>query len=313
LAVLPLLFVLLCGCINGSEGDLIVVTNTPAPVLVTPEPTATPAPTPTPVPTPTPGLLGDRYAEKFTRGEIVRDDWQYRSEQVSFTVELVEEQEMFAKKNRYFVVDLYLQDITAFRAGFSHQKYWGKYQNLKAIAQSYDAILAMSGVHYQYVKRGLIVQDGVVYRDVADEKRDLCVLYTDGVMAVFDAGTYDIESISAERTPWQVWSFGPTLMDQGALRSGWDIPIAKEFAPRVVLGYYEPGHYCLVLTEGRVSGARGLTLDETAILMQHLGVVTAYNLDGGDTAQLYWQDRRMNAVYKNRDLWDIIYIAEPLE
>ncbi|MCL2695175.1 MAG: phosphodiester glycosidase family protein [Clostridiales bacterium] len=307
------LFVLLCGCEDKSGDELVVVDKTPAIVHVTPDPTDTPAPTATPMPTPIPGLLGGRYAEKFTGGGIEQDDWSYRSEQVSFTVEVVEEREMFGKKNRYFVVDIYLQDITALRTGFSRQQYWGELQNLKTIARSYNALLAISGVHYQYVKRGIILQDGVVYRESVDRPRDLCVLYPDGVMAAFDAGTYDLESISAEQQPWQVWSFGPTLVENGQARSGWDIPIAAETAPRVVLGYYEPGHYCFVLTEGRVAKAKGLTLDEMAQLMLHLGVKTAYNLDGGDTAQIYWQDARLNAVYKNRDLWDIIYIAEPLE
>jgi len=306
-------FALAQGCVDENEGELLVVA-TPEVIEVTvlPTPELTPVPTPSPTPEPTLAeLMEQRFPHMFSMGDPILEPWQYRGEKLGFTVETVEDREMFGKKIRYYVVDIYVKDVTAIRGGFSRKKYWAKRQDLVPLARSYGALLAISGVHYAYQRDGgIVLHDAVVYREGADPKDDLCVLYTDGTVETFDMGTYDINSIAASKEPWQAWSFGPTLIDRGVLRSGWDIPIASEQAPRAAIGYYEPGHHCFVLSEGRIDRARGLKLDELALLMQHLGCYTAYNLDGGDTAQLYWQDSQINEVYKVRDLWDIIYLID---
>ena len=317
-------FVLLSGCLVGDAPSNLLVIATPeivqATMLPTPTAASTPEPTPesTPTPEPTPeavtgGLLGDRFADKFSYDGVIEEPWGYRSDKVSFTVQVVEDRDLFNKKIRYYVVDIYVQDITSLRTGFSRKQYGAKRQDMVPLARSYNALVAMSGVYYLYqTNGGIVVQDGVTYREAADSKDDLCVLYRDGTVATYDLGTYDIDSIAQAGELWQAWSFGPTLIDRGERRSGWTMAIANEQAPRAAFGYYEPGHYCLVLCEGRVERAKGLTLDEWAQLMELLGCETAYNLDGGDTAQLYWQDMRLNATYRDRDTWDIIYIGEPL-
>ena len=55
--------------------------------------------------------------------------------------------------------------------------------------------------------------------------------------------------------------------------------------PRSAVGYYEPGHYCFVVIDGRQPGySKGATLMQLAQLFESLGCKEAYNLDGGKSA-----------------------------
>jgi len=82
--------------------------------------------------------------------------------------------------------------------------------------------------------------------------------------------------------------------------------------PRAAIGYYEPGHYCFVLVDGRQDGySRGLSLKELSQLFYELGCKEAYNLDGGQTAVMAFMGQLANRPYNGgRDVSDIIYIAE---
>lgn len=78
-----------------------------------------------------------------------------------------------------------------------------------------------------------------------------------------------------------------------------------------MLGYYEPGHYCFVVVDGRVKHSAGLNMENLAKLMADLGCKQAYNFDGGDTSQMYWNGAICNTPSGNRSQVDIIYLVEP--
>ena len=82
--------------------------------------------------------------------------------------------------------------------------------------------------------------------------------------------------------------------------------------PRCAIGYYEPGHYCFVVVDGRQSDwSWGLTMDDLSLLMHNLGCKVAYNLDGGSTAQLYFEGGIYNRpCHTDREISDIVYIAK---
>ena len=68
-----------------------------------------------------------------------------------------------------------------------------------------------------------------------------------------------------------------------------------------------------MVVDGRQgSYSRGLTLVELSELMVSLGCTVAYNLDGGDSAQLYWQGRIYNSPSDDgRSMSDIVYLIDP--
>lgn len=82
--------------------------------------------------------------------------------------------------------------------------------------------------------------------------------------------------------------------------------------PRSAIGYYEPGHYCFVLVDGRQQGySKGMTLKALSQLFYDLGCVDAYNLDGGQTAVMAFDGKLASHPYEGgRKTSDILYIAE---
>ena len=75
----------------------------------------------------------------------------------------------------------------------------------------------------------------------------------------------------------------------------------------------EPGHYVFVVVDGRADGySAGITLPGLAELMQGLGCVVAYNLDGGGSATLYFNGEVVNhpvGTGEERGTSDIIYVT----
>ena len=84
--------------------------------------------------------------------------------------------------------------------------------------------------------------------------------------------------------------------------------------PLCAIGYYEPGHYCFVLVDGRQKGySWGMAHADLAQVFYDLGCKVAFNLDGGDTAVMTYlgEWRNQPEASNPRETSDILYIAEP--
>lgn len=81
----------------------------------------------------------------------------------------------------------------------------------------------------------------------------------------------------------------------------------------LAIGYFEPGHYCLLLVDGRQKSSRGMFPHEMAKLFENLGCRAAYNLDGGHCSFMTFQDGTANHPYKpEHEVTDGIFITEGL-
>ena len=174
-------------------------------------------------------------------------------------------------------------------------------------ASLYNAVVALSGDHYRARYEGIVVRNGVLYRE--SRFADVCVLYTDGVMATFADEDFDLEAES-EKGIWQVWSFGPMLLDNGQAMTQFNSELQRA-NPRSAIGYFEPGHYCFVQVDGRIESSRGMTLEVLSQLFADLGCTAAYNLDGGKSSGFVWQGELLSYPY-NRPISDIIYVSETI-
>ena len=312
------------------KSEPVVLATLPPQPAVSLEPTAAPAQSegteteeaePTPEPTPTrvySGVWGEKFADKFTEGEVIQTENSYRSENVSVTVERVVEDRLV-----YYVADIYVSDLkylgTAFANGEGNGDYRSGLAEIDAMAKRVNAIVAIYGDHYHGRQEGLIVRNGVLYQETPFQ--DVCVLYTDGRMETMTRDELDIEAVKAAGV-WQAWSFGPGLLDaEGHAKTFGDhqanVMGINPQNPRSAIGYYEPGHYCLVEIEGNRAGcfigSYGLTLSEMGTLFEQMGCKCAYNLDGGRSAAIAWMGERINVNY-GRTLSDIIYVTDtPVE
>lgn len=296
------------------------VTPTPETPAQTPEAAESAEPTAEPTPTPNVnGLLKGKFAEKFTTGEVERTDTSYRSANVCIEVEKVQTEDPCLT---YFFADIYIQDITSFKTAVAmdHQE-----QNPEKIKSTMDAkllsglvgsIVSLSGDNFYPSPTGRwVVRNGVEWVRKLPMGQDLCVLYYDGVMETYRAKAVDFDAITA-RQPYHIWAFGPELLLEGQATEKFSSNNGSgtKVNPRAAVGYYEPGHYCLLLADGRQKGySLGMTYADLSQLFAARGCTVAYNLDGGDTAVMCWGDQWLSHPQDEapRPGADLLYIVEP--
>lgn len=218
----------------------------------------------------------------------------------------------------YFVADIHIADITCFRTGFAQDTYGVGYrEGMEEMSQRFGAAVAVCGDSYRAGAAELLIRNGVLYQEGVS-KYDACILYYDGVMRTFSPEELEADPQALDNA-YQTWMFGPALLDENGKRkkndafNTWDY--IRENHPRTAIGYYEPGHYCMVLADGRQSDesySRGMDLEELSLVFEDLGCKAAYNLDGGHCAMMTLNGEIVSHPYQlSKDIRDCIYIADP--
>lgn len=256
-----------------------------------------------------------RFADRFTEGVEISDD-SYTSPTVSVNIETVST-EADGDPLVYYVADIYLADIHSFAtylAGGSYSDY--KKATVQEMSREAGAILAVNGDFYNSHKYATMVRNGEWFRDWTTYW-DVCVLYEDGTMETLLADSYSVDALK-EKPVWQLWCFGPALLDgEGNPSESFNMSdsVVNAKHPRCGIGYYEPGHYCFVMVDGRDhTWSKGVTVAEFAQVFADLGCRVAYNLDGGGSAAMaFRQELYSHPSNGDRDIADILYICEPEE
>ena len=249
--------------------------------------------------------LSQKYPEKYT-DTVVATENSYSSPDISITVT-----QENSGRITYYLADIYVRDITCFQSALAKNTYGSGFRDSIAdMAQLSNALLAVNGDYYGNTNEGVVIRNGVIYR-ANRTNCDVCVLYYDGTMRVMPGASFSVEEAIADGA-WQAWTFGPSLLD------GNGEPISS-FAstnriiaanPRTAIGYFSPGHYCLVVVDGRGESA-GITLPELSQLFSDLGCAAAYNLDGGNSSIMVWQDEIINTPSGGgRESSEALLIAE---
>ncbi|MEA4870632.1 MAG: phosphodiester glycosidase family protein [Christensenella sp.] len=278
-------------------------------------PSAELTPTPEPEAADT-GLLKGKYADKFTGGAVEQTETSYRSANVSVEVTKVSAGTA-DKPITYYVADVYVKDISSFRTAVAFDykaQNAGARKNVMAalqLSELVSSIVAISGDNFTY-HDSVAVRNGVEWDNTLPVYGDLCVLYYDGTMETYPdtVKRADVDAIYA-RKPYQIWTFGPELLVDGEIPASFPNSKAN---PLSGVGYYEPGHYCFILVDGRQKGySVGMNYADFAKVFYDLGCKVAYNLDGGDTAVMTfngaWRSQPQDG--SPRETSDILYICEP--
>jgi len=250
------------------------------------------------------GDFSQKWADKFTAGDPEITDNSYKGKNVNVTVTKYQEDDI-----TYYVEDIYVKNIKYLKAAFAGGEYErGQSEWVLDMAEENDAISAITGDSYGFLTNGVVVRNGVLYRESLFE--DVCKINYDGTMETYEASSFDLEKLKSEGA-WQVWSFGPMLLENEEAMEEFNSSVNPK-NPRSAIGYFEPGHYCFVLVDGRQPGySSGISLKELSALFKELGCKTAYNLDGGQTASMTFSDSLVNSPYNGgRKASDIIYIAD---
>ena len=249
--------------------------------------------------------LAEKFADRFTDSVTVTEN-SYTSPDISITVNEVNEENL-----TYYVADIYVRDITCFQTALAENTYGSGFRDsIENMAVLNNALLAVNGDYYGNTTEGVVIRNGVIYRANPTDC-DVCVLYYDGSMKVMPGSSFSVEE-AVEDGAWQAWTFGPALLDAGgnpitAFASTSRITNAN---PRTAIGYYEPGHYCLVVVDGRGESS-GISLPRLSRLFDTLGCIAAYNLDGGNSSIMVWGNEVINNPSGGgRESSDALLIAE---
>ena len=242
----------------------------------------------------TPEITGNSYSDGSLRVEISS----YRVEDTTI-----------------YVADILTEDPRALLAAFSQNSYG---RNITAVssdtADSVGAILAVNGDNYGSREKGYVIRNGVLYREIPASDQEDLVIWSDGSFSIIRESEISARQL-LEQGAWQVFSFGPGLLEEGDLLvdAEDEVDRARASNPRTALGQIGEGHYVLVVSDGRSDESEGLSLYELAQFLQQLGVRTAYNLDGGGSSTMVFLGQVVNRPVGGRGsgqraVTDIIYV-----
>lgn len=219
-----------------------------------------------------------------------------------------------------YVVDLRV-DATSLRTALANDTYGRNVtQTTSQMAQAKGATVAINGDFYGARNAGYVVRNGTLYRDtVASSSQEDLVIYANGSFDIVREGDVSAQEL-VDAGAWQVFSFGPALVDDGsvAVSQGDEVDQAMASNPRTAIGQVGEGHYVLVVSDGRTSESAGLSLYQLATFMHdELGVTCAYNLDGGGSSTLCVNGSVVNnptgggvgSSSGERSVSDIVYVA----
>jgi exopolysaccharide biosynthesis protein len=221
----------------------------------------------------------------------------------------------------YYVADVQLTDATALRSAFANNEFGTNIlQNTRDIADGVGAVFAINGDYYGFRETGILIRNGVVYRD--SPAREGLVFYRDGTVEVYDETTTSAQELLAAGA-WNTLSFGPAVVVDGQVQTDLaDVQIDTNVGnhgsisgdnPRSAVGVVDDNHLVFVAVDGRSPGySEGVTLTELGEIMKGLGATTAYNLDGGGSTTMVFDGQLVNDPLgkgRERGTSDILYVA----
>lgn len=247
------------------------------------------------------------YETEKTRKTIQQD----KTDTYSLTIEQVS-CEIAGEPIEYFVADLYVTSIQNFKTAFANDMYGQNIRaSVKTMANKHNAVLAMSGDSYGESEQTCVIRNGELYSEDPGTS-DVCVLYRDGTMKTYHASQFDAQTV-LNNGAWQAWTFGPSLLDEDGqpYSEFYTTEYINKVNPRAAIGYIAPGHYKLVIVDGRQDDySVGVTISQLAALMHEEGCTTAYNLDGGKTAVMVYDGETVNRpIGSGRPISDCIYLG----
>ncbi len=214
-----------------------------------------------------------------------------------------------------YVADVRLSSAVYLKTAFANNTY-GKNVTARTseMAEENNAILAINGDYYGARNEGVVIRNGVVYRE-SDADEDILCIYADGSFKIADPDDVTAEELVKDGV-WQAFSFGPGLIENGeiSVSENDEVGKAKASNPRTAIGMIDKLHYVFVVADGRTDESAGLSLSGLAEFMKEMGVKTAYNLDGGGSSTMVFNNEIINnpttnGSIKERKVSDIVYIG----
>ncbi len=216
----------------------------------------------------------------------------------------------------YYVADVKLTNIYFMKTALANNTYGKNIKDTTShMAEQHNAIFAVNGDFYGFRDMGLTIRNGVLLRDnpVPDKYPTSLLIDADGNLSTHQEGSRPGQTLIEEGI-WQGFTFGPALVLNGRKAGVTVTRVPKVENPRMAIGQLGKLHYIFVAVDGRTRDSTGLTLSQLERLMVSLGCQTAYNLDGGGSATMWFNGSIVNVptngkTMGERSISDIVYIG----
>ena len=227
--------------------------------------------------------------------------------------------EKTVNETQVYVADINLSSSDYLKTALAQNSYGTNVTAKTSVtAAENNAILAVNGDYYGANSSGYVIRNGVVYRDSVREDA------SNGDLAIYKDGSFKIiyeDQVSADQLVQDgvvnLLAFGPSLVENGEISVDTNTEVGQAMSsnPRTAIGIIDENHYIIVVSDGRTSESKGLSLYQMAEVMKSYGVKTAYNLDGGGSSTLYFNGQVINkpttggSKISERAVSDIVYIG----
>ena len=219
---------------------------------------------------------------------------------INITTEHFEQTETLS--NQYYAADIRIRNASLLKTALAHNTAGENItQFTSEMCVEHKGIIAIDGDTYGAQKSGYVIRNGQMIRktkNLSRKKPEDLAIYADGTFEIFNERDYTLEEIAAKGA-WQVFSFGPGLISEGQkiIQKGEEVGVAAGGYQnqRCAIGMIAPLHYIFVVSDGRIKSSPGLSLYQMGKIMEAKHAWCAYNLDGGGSATMYFDDGTGNA------------------
>lgn len=234
----------------------------------------------------------------------------YEDETITVAMERIEVDDA-----TYNVARVRIADASQLRTALADPVKAKKTNKVSAIAKNYHAVVAIGGDYFTKDTYGYVVRQGEVFRKNPSNKRDMLVIDGNGDFHILpQSNPAALKTLmEAEAGITNVFNFGPALVIDGQVQTmpeDYKYNIHRK-EPRCAIGQTGSLEYLLVVVDGRRKDSDGCTCADLAQFMADQGCTMAYNLDGGNSALMYFHGDNYSdkSVKAERSVSDIIYFA----
>ena len=246
----------------------------------------------------------------------------YKDDSIEVTTEEVEEDGVI-----WHVCRVKIASPTQLRTGIYNPEKpkSNRTDRLSTMAKRYNAVIAINGDYYSKDpgKTTFEIRQATVIRANTNRYKDVMIIDEQGDFHFIAANPElsskkyaawfqdQISAFTAEHEIINAFTFGPILVQDGEVQTkefdyGYN-PNGKE--PRSAIGQTGPLSYVLVVAEGR-GESTGTSQHQMAEFMAKIGCRQAFNLDGGNSAEIVFGEQMFRGQGGNeRPQSDFIYFA----
>lgn len=275
-------------------------------------------------------LTGDEFAAHpewalpldFTPGQKPNEELYTENAYEDETIRVRLDEQSMEDGTKIYIAYVQISDPSQLRTGVGNPAKTGstRGKTVGTMAKNYNAVIALNGDNYtdKPDKTTFEYRMTKKIRSKSNKQKDILIIDDQGDFHLFvrSEGLKEFPNTLKNEGKKLVnaFTFGPALVKDGELLElntnyGYN-PNGRD--PRAAIGQMGPLSYVMVIVQAKDrSGKTGMSQGKLAEFMYGLGCVQAFNLDGGNSAEMVFGPRTIKGMPggDERTLSDIIYFA----